>query len=100
MPADTSEKGTNACDDGVDNDGDGLIDYQADGTGDPGCTDPTDTGEQGAAACDDGLDNDGDGKIDSSLTGAGDPGCSQPGRHERERHATPATTDSTTTATA
>jgi len=62
------------CQDGIDNDGDGLVDYPAD----PGCTDadddteapnPTDSGP----ACSDGADNDQDGLIDMA-----DPGCSSP----------------------
>ena len=58
-----------ACDDGLDNDGDGLVDFPAD----PGCSDATDTTETDAALiCDDGLDNDGDGLADV----ANDPGCS------------------------
>ena len=61
-----------ACDDGIDNDGDGLTDLA-----DPGCTDASDDDEFNvvtppppAAACDDGIDNDGDG-----LTDLADPGC-------------------------
>lgn len=33
------------CSDGVDNDGDGFVDYREDGTGDPGCDRPSDTAE-------------------------------------------------------
>ena len=41
------------CDDGLDDDGDGLVDYPAD----PGCTSPTDTSEREATlACDNELD--------------------------------------------
>ena len=56
-----------ACDDGLDNDGDGYTDLE-----DPGCTDTSDNDEYNAAAaaCSDGLDNDGDGRIDLD-----DPGC-------------------------
>ncbi len=58
-----------ACGDGVDNDGDGLVDTQ-----DPGCSSPTDTSERAAnLVCDDGADNDGDGAIDNA-----DAGCSSP----------------------
>lgn len=65
-----------ACADGVDNDGDGLVDMA-----DPGCTGPTDNDETNPAvppavpsyACSDGADNDGDGLID-----AADPGCTGP----------------------
>lgn len=57
---------TNACEDGADNDGDGL----ADGN-DPGCTGPSDDDEKEASLpCDDGLDDDGDGAVDLE-----DPGC-------------------------
>ncbi|MGB0618069.1 MAG: trypsin-like serine protease [Myxococcota bacterium] len=59
------------CDDGLDDDGDGLVDYPAD----PGCTSPTDTSEREATlACDNELDDDGDGTIDLE-----DPGCTDPG---------------------
>jgi hypothetical protein len=59
---------TPQCSDGIDNDGDGLIDYPAD----PGCTDALDNDEtNGPLAppppkpqCSDGIDNDGDGRID------------------------------------
>ena len=54
------------CSDGLDNDGDGKIDYPADA----GCYDAADSSEAGGV-CDDGLDNDGDGKIDYPA----DPGC-------------------------
>src|SRR5262249_40098201 len=56
------------CLDGLDNDGDGLIDYPAD----PGCSGPNDDSEQ--PECSDGLDNDGDGLIDFPA----DPGCGSP----------------------
>jgi hypothetical protein len=60
------------CSDGLDNDGDGLIDMQ-----DPGCSDPSDDDESDDPQnpqCNDGLDNDGDGLIDWPL----DPGCTDP----------------------
>ncbi len=60
-----------ACTDGVDNDGDGLIDHPAD----PGCSGASDTDETdppAPAACADGQDNDGDGLTDHPA----DPGCS------------------------
>jgi len=59
---------TPACHDGVDNDGDGPIDYPAD----PGCTSPADWSEQ--PDCSDGIDNDGDGLVDYPA----DPGCRSP----------------------
>ena len=59
------------CDDGVDNDHDGLIDIA-----DPGCASPTSAKEN--PQCDDDLDNDGDGKIDwdgGAGSGTPDPQC-------------------------
>jgi hypothetical protein len=53
------------CSDGVDNDGDGKIDYPADG----GCASAGDTSEIGSAQCSDGVDNDGDGKVDFPADG-------------------------------
>ena len=50
------------CDDGVDNDQDGLVDFAG---GDPGCTSASDDSEKSPDfECDDGIDNDGDGFID------------------------------------
>ncbi len=52
-----------ACADGLDNDGDGLIDHPQE----PGCERPSDDDELDPPerpACSDGLDNDGDGLID------------------------------------
>src|SRR5512143_394423 len=60
-----------ACNDGLDNDGDGKIDFPAD----PGCTsidDNTETDPAPVTACNDGVDNDGDGRVDYPD----DPGCS------------------------
>jgi hypothetical protein len=57
-----------ACDDGLDNDGDGRIDYASD----PGCVGFGDTSEVDPPACGDGLDNDGDTLVDYPL----DRGCS------------------------
>jgi hypothetical protein len=58
-----------ACSNGIDDDGDGLIDMM-----DPGCTDPlSDNGEADPpppAACSNGVDDDGDGLVDLD-----DPGC-------------------------
>jgi hypothetical protein len=55
-----------ACADGIDNDGDGLVDLA-----DPGCANGADTSEHSSQlACDDGTDNDGDGLVDLA-----DPGC-------------------------
>ena len=57
------------CSDGVDNDGDGQIDFP----NDPGCANEDDDTEQDEVLpqCSDGVDNDGDGKIDFPN----DPGC-------------------------
>ena len=65
-----------ACENGVDDDGDGLVDAGAD----PGCDAANDPSERSSAlVCDDGLDNDSDGLVDFSPTpGAGDPGCMGP----------------------
>ena len=60
-----------SCQDGVDNDGDGLIDWPDD----PGCDDAEDGFEQSSAlVCDNGLDDDGDTLVDV----AEDPGCDDP----------------------
>jgi hypothetical protein len=56
------------CDDGIDNDGDGYVDYPNDSN----CSSPSDTTELGVpptwapVECSDGTDNDGDGWIDGS----------------------------------
>jgi hypothetical protein len=58
------------CNDGMDNDGDGAVDYPADS----GCTSPNDRSEADAIsgyACSDGIDNDGDGAKDYPA----DAGC-------------------------
>ncbi len=59
------------CDDGLDNDGDGKVDFP----NDPGCTDKNDDNETDDPVdlpqCNDGVDNDGDGKADFPN----DPGC-------------------------
>ena len=62
-----------ACANGLDDDGDGAIDYPQD----PGCTDAADEDEAdpGVAACADGADNDDDGRTDHPE----DPGCASPG---------------------
>jgi hypothetical protein len=60
-----------ACDDGLDNDGDGLTDWQ----NDPGCAEQfgAQLGEyhRENPQCDDAIDNDGDGLVDHPQ----DPGC-------------------------
>ena len=52
--------GGSACNDGLDNDGDGTADWPADG----GCRTADDSTEEPATACADGVDNDGDGATD------------------------------------
>ncbi len=73
------------CDDGIDNDRDGLIDYAG---GDPGCDSPEDDSEKSTTyECDDGIDNDGDGLIDyrgdtfgsAGLYAERDPECDAQG---------------------
>ena len=60
-----------ACNDGIEDDGDGLTDFP----NDPGCASANDLDERSPAlVCDDGADNDGDGLIDFPA----DPGCSSP----------------------
>nr|MDQ3034113.1 MopE-related protein [Myxococcota bacterium] len=54
------------CSDGLDNDGDGSIDFP----GDRGCSSPTD-GDERDPECNDGLDNDADGLVDWPA----DPEC-------------------------
>jgi hypothetical protein len=68
-----------ACDDSLDNDGDGLTDYPDD----PGCADALDASEKDDTAaypCDDGVDNEPvpDGLVDFRADGSGDPGCRSP----------------------
>jgi hypothetical protein len=65
------QPGVAACADGLDNDGDGLVDA----TEDPGCADAADGSENDPALpCDDRLDDDGDGWTDFPR----DPGCQTP----------------------
>ena len=58
------------CDDGLDNDGDGAIDYLAD----PGCADAPTSESDASLPCDDGADNDGDSDVDYPA----DIGCRNP----------------------
>jgi hypothetical protein len=63
-------KANKACRDGIDNDGDGYIDWP----NDPGCANKNDNSELNPnVECDDGIDNDGDNAIDMA-----DEGCSSP----------------------
>ncbi len=61
-----NDNGNPQCSDGVDNDGDGKVDFPNDN----GCSSPNDNDER--PECSDGVDNDGDGLIDYPN----DPGCS------------------------
>ena len=64
--AGVTDAAARACGDGLDNDGDGLVDLD-----DPGCDGPRDDDESNAAsACSNGVDDDDDGAIDLD-----DPGC-------------------------
>lgn len=60
------------CNNRIDDDNDGLVDYP----NDPGCNGPQDNTETGTAICDNGVDqtNDRDTLADYRLSG-GDPGC-------------------------
>jgi hypothetical protein len=67
-----------ACSDGIDNDGDGVVDHPFD----QGCSSTSDPSERGSTkACDDGIDNDGDHGVDfAAAAGApGDAGCGSAG---------------------
>ena len=75
-----------ACADGVDNDGDGRVDYPAD----PGCSSPSDNDESNTApppapACSDTRDNDADGRIDYPA----DTGCSSSSDNDESNPAPP-----------
>jgi hypothetical protein len=61
--------GIGPCSDGVDNDGDGAVDYPAD----TGCANADDTTEAPNPQCSDGLDNDADGRVDGADTGCTGP---------------------------
>jgi hypothetical protein len=83
-----------ACSDGIDNDGDGRVDYPQD----PGCENALDPSEDDPAApraCSDGQDNDGDGRTDFDLNDNGlldaedDPGCSSAADDTEENLALP-----------
>ncbi len=76
-PADASSL-PGACADGLDNDGDGLVDFGAD----PGCEGPASSDE--SPACSNGIDDDGDGRVDFPD----DPTCAAPsGRLETRARA-------------
>ncbi|HUH04698.1 MAG TPA: MopE-related protein [Kofleriaceae bacterium] len=69
LPCDLASR--RECSDGLDNDGDGLIDFPSD----PGCDSPTDNSEASTVTeCSDSLDNDGANGIDWPI----DPSCHSP----------------------
>jgi hypothetical protein len=68
------------CGDGLDNDGDGLVDFPAD----PGCASPL---WIEAPQCDDGLDNDGDGRVDWDGGPGDEPDADCSGSSWRDREA-------------
>ncbi|HBE90740.1 MAG: hypothetical protein A3G57_00665 [Candidatus Andersenbacteria bacterium RIFCSPLOWO2_12_FULL_45_8] len=74
---------TTACNDGVDNDGDGTADCSGCGgvaglLDDPGCSGYGDSSEWGTTQCDDGIDNDGCNGTDFKINGTGDIDCVDP----------------------
>ena len=76
-PNNNNEANLPQCNDGRDNDGNGLVDFGP-GPRDPGCASAADTTEATSPSpptaspqCSDGVDNDGDGKVDYPN----DPGC-------------------------
>jgi hypothetical protein len=76
------------CEDGIDNDSDGRVDYDPGGPADDwGCASATDNTESPNPECSDGIDNDADGKIDGF-----DVSCSKGGdfhgRHDDEANPT------------
>ncbi|MGH7288144.1 MAG: choice-of-anchor Q domain-containing protein, partial [Myxococcota bacterium] len=60
-----------ACGNGVDEDGDGRIDFGSD----PGCESASDPSELSIRQCDNGRDDDNDGTVDWRGDGTGDPHC-------------------------
>ena len=67
---DSSERGSDVCDDDLDDDGDGFAAFPDD----PGCDDVSDLDETSVRfPCDNGADDDGDGLVDAL-----DPGCPFP----------------------
>lgn len=73
------------CSDGVDNDGDGAVDFPAD----PGCSAPGDDDESDDPECSDGVDNDDDGAVDFPA----DPDCSAPGDDDESGDPAPQCSD-------
>jgi hypothetical protein len=63
------------CSNGIDDDGDGAVDFP----NDPGCTGPEDPYEWDPTSCSDGFDNDGDMLVDLA-----DPDCTGPGDDTEE----------------
>ena len=77
-----------ACNDGIDNDGDGATDYPAD-TGCVNKGDDDETAPPPPSACNDGVDNDGDGYTDYPA----DPDCSNAGDTDEYNAPPPACSD-------
>jgi len=80
--------GVARCADGLDNDGDGRVDYNpGDAADDFGCASATDNSESPEPECADGIDNDADGKVDGF-----DQSCNKGGdfhgRHNDEANPT------------
>lgn len=72
------------CEDGIDNDSDGRVDYDPGGPADDfGCSSATDNTESPNPECSDGIDNDADGKIDGFDQSCSD-GPNFNGRHDDE----------------
>jgi len=68
------------CNDSIDNDNDGFIDFGTGPNNDPGCSSSSDNSESNVTAptyqCNDGIDNDVDGLIDYGTDANNDCGCS------------------------
>ena len=73
VPTPPSDSPASACQDGIDNDGDGLTDYPAD----RGCISPQGGSEVGQ--CQDGIDNDNDGLVDLADSDCSDENDSEEG---------------------
>ncbi len=64
-------RGVSECADGMDNDGDGRVDYDPGGVADDfGCSSANDNSESPNPQCADGIDNDADGKSTGSMSAA------------------------------
>ena len=79
------------CSDGLDNDGDGEVDFGSGASNDPGCVSAADDSESTDAnpQCSDELDNDGDGEVDDPA----DAGCTAPGDDSEDSESNPQCSD-------